>query len=153
MRLSTKSAPREVVMFSRQLALLIDSGFDIAASLDLLEDQLSNKALKRIVGEVAKDIRNGLKPSQAMAKHPMAFSTLFCRTIAVAEETGNLEKSLRQMADHIEKNANAASKVRNALIYPVMVLVLSLWWLPFWWRLLSHHLRGCTSHWIRSCRW
>jgi type IV pilus assembly protein PilC len=121
-----KITPREVVMFSRQLALLIDSGFDIAASLDLLEDQISNKALKRIVGDVAKDIRNGLKPSQAMAKHPMAFSSLYCRTIAVAEETGNLEKSLRQMADHIEKNANAASKVRNALIYPVIVLVLAI---------------------------
>lgn len=121
-----KITPREVVMFSRQLALLIESGFDIAASLDLLGDQISNRALKRIVAEVAKDIRNGIKPSQAMARHPMAFSPLYCRTIAVAEETGNMEKSLRQMADHIEKNANAAAKVRNALIYPLIVFVLAI---------------------------
>jgi type IV pilus assembly protein PilC len=121
-----KISPREVVMFSRQLALLIESGFDIAASLDLLESQIDNRALKRAVAEVARDIRNGLKPSQAMSKHPLAFSPLYCRTIAVAEETGNLEKALRQMAEHIEKGADTASKVRNAMIYPVIVFVLAI---------------------------
>ena len=123
---SYKVNPREVIMFSRQLALLIDSGFDIAASLDLLESQITNKALKRAVGDIAKDIRNGMKPSQALGKHPMAFSPLYCRTIAIAEETGYLERSLRQMADHIEKNSNAAKKVQGAFIYPVMILVLAI---------------------------
>ncbi|OGO02199.1 MAG: hypothetical protein A2Y72_00600 [Chloroflexi bacterium RBG_13_53_26] len=117
---------REIVMFSKQLALLIESGFDIAASLDLLESQIPNRALKRAVSEVAKDIRNGVKPSQAMASHPMAFSPLYCRTVAVAEETGNLEKALRQMADHLEKGENAAKKVRSALMYPVIVFVLAI---------------------------
>ena len=121
-----KIRPREVIMFSRQLALLIDSGFDIAASLDLLESQITNKAFKRAVGDIAKDIRNGMKPSQAMGKHPTAFSPLYCRTIAVAEETGYLERALRQMADHIEKNTDAAKKVQGALIYPVMILVLAI---------------------------
>jgi len=115
---------KEIIMFSKQLALMIESGFDIAASLDLLESQITNRSLKRIVGEITSDIRNGMKPSQAFAKHPIAFSGLYCRTIAVAEETGNLEKALRQMADHIEKNANAAKKVKGALMYPAMVSVL-----------------------------
>ncbi len=121
-----KISPREVIMFSRQLALLIDSGFDIAASLDLLESQITNNALKKAVGDIAKDIRNGMKPSQAMAKHPTAFSPLYCRTIAVAEETGYLERALRQMADHIEKNSDAAKKVRGAFIYPIIILVLAI---------------------------
>ena len=115
---------KEIIMFSKQLALMIESGFDIAASLDLLESQIANRSLKKIVGEITSDIRNGMKPSQAFAKHPVAFSSLYCRTIAVAEETGNLEKALRQMAEHIEKNANAAKKVKGALMYPAMVMIM-----------------------------
>jgi type IV pilus assembly protein PilC len=105
---------------------MIESGFDIAASLDLLASQISNRGMKKIVVEITADIRNGMKPSQAFAKHTAAFSGLYCRTIAVAEETGNLEKALRQMADHIEKNANAAKKVKGALMYPAMVLVMMI---------------------------
>jgi type IV pilus assembly protein PilC len=115
---------KEIIMFSKQLALMIESGFDIAASMDLLESQIANRSLKKIVAEITSDIRNGMKPSQAFAKHPLAFSGLYCRTIAVAEETGNMEKALRQMADHIEKNANAAKKVKGALMYPAMVSIL-----------------------------
>ena len=115
---------KEVIMFSKQLALMIESGFDIAASLDLLASQITNRGLKKIVVEITADIRNGMKPSQAFAKHPAAFSGLYCRTIAVAEETGNLEKALRQMADHIEKNAMAAKKVKGALMYPAMVALM-----------------------------
>lgn len=119
-----KISNKEVIMFSKQLALMIESGFDIAASLDLLANQISNRGLKKIVGEITADIRNGMKPSQAFAKHTTAFSGLYCRTIAVAEETGNLEKALRQMADHIEKNAMAAKKVKGALMYPAMVAIM-----------------------------
>jgi type IV pilus assembly protein PilC len=119
-----KISNKEIIMFSKQLALMIESGFDIAASLDLLANQISNRGLKKIVGEITADIRNGMKPSQAFAKHTTAFSGLYCRTIAVAEETGNLEKALRQMADHIEKNAMAAKKVKGALMYPAMVALM-----------------------------
>ena len=121
-----KISNKEVIMFSKQLALMIESGFDIAASLDLLANQISNRGLKKIVGEITADIRNGMKPSQAFAKHSTAFSGLYCRTIAVAEETGNLEKALRQMADHIEKNAMAAKKVKGALMYPTMVAIMMI---------------------------
>jgi len=121
-----KISNKEVIMFSKQLALMIESGFDIAASLDLLGNQISNRGLKKIVGEITADIRNGMKPSQAFAKHTTAFSGLYCRTIAVAEETGNLEKALRQMADHTEKNAMAAKKVKGALMYPTMVVIMMI---------------------------
>ena len=121
-----KISNKEVIMFSKQLALMIESGFDIAASMDLLASQISNRGLKKIVVEITADIRNGMKPSQAFAKHSTAFSGLYCRTIAVAEETGNLEKALRQMADHIEKNAMAAKKVKGALMYPTMVAIMMI---------------------------
>ncbi len=117
---------RDVITFSRQLALMIESGFDITSSLDLLQGQMASKALKKAVTEITKDIRNGMKPSQAFARHPLAFSDLYCRTLAVAEETGNMERALRQMADHIEKNANTSKRVRGALMYPGFMMLMAV---------------------------
>ena len=116
--------PKEVVMFSRQLALLLESGTDLVAALELLQAQIGNRALQKMVNEIITDIRSGAKLSQAMSKHPKAFSKLYSRTVAVGEETGNLEQVLRQMADYTEKQATAASKVKSAMIYPVIILVL-----------------------------
>jgi Type II secretory pathway, component PulF len=118
--------PREMIMFSRQLALLIEAGSDIVSALDLLRGQISNRTLRNIVVEVVTDIRGGLRLSQALEKHPKAFSSLYCRTIAVSEETGNLESGLRQMADYIEKQATASKKIHSALLYPIIVFVLAI---------------------------
>jgi len=123
---SARIKPKEVVMFSRQLALLVESGIDIGAALDLLEDQLPNRSLKQAVAAIAADIRGGAKLSQAMEKYPQAFSPLYCRTMAIAEETGNLEAALRQMADHTEKDAIAVQKTRSAFIYPILIFVLAV---------------------------
>jgi len=118
--------PKEVVMFSRQLALLVESGIDIGVALDLLQEQVPNRALKKATASIAADIRGGAKLSQAMEKYPQAFSSLYCRSMAIAEETGNLESILRQMADHIEKDTVALEKTRRAFIYPVLIFVLAV---------------------------
>jgi type IV pilus assembly protein PilC len=118
--------PKEIVMFSRQLALLVESGIDIAAALDLLQEQVPNRNLKQAVRSIAADIRGGAKLSQAMERYPKVFSTLYCRTMAVAEETGNLEAALRQMADHMEKDAVAVEKTRRAFIYPLVIFLLAI---------------------------
>jgi type IV pilus assembly protein PilC len=80
--------------------------------------------LQTIVKEVIVAVRGGAKLSQAMARHPKAFSKLYCRTIAIGEETGNLEQVLRQMADYIEKEALAAKRVKSAMMYPIIVTLL-----------------------------
>ncbi len=120
----TTIKPKEVVMFSKQLALLLESGTDVVAALELLQGQISNRALRTMVNEIITAVRGGAKLSQAMSKHPKAFSNLYCRTIAIGEETGNLEQVLRQMAGYIEKEALAAKKVRSAMIYPIIVTLL-----------------------------
>lgn len=120
----TTIKPKEVVMFSRQLALLIEAGTDVVASLELLQGQISNRAFQMIIKEVITTVRGGAKLSQAMSRHPKAFSKLYCRTVAIGEETGNLEQVLRQMADYIEKEAIAAKKVKSAMIYPIIVTLL-----------------------------
>jgi type IV pilus assembly protein PilC len=122
----SKINPNDMVMFSRQLALLVEAGSDIVSALELLRGGLTNRTLRKIVSEVVVDLRSGLRLSQALEKHPRAFSPLYCRTIVTSEETGNLERGLRIMADHIEKQTIAAKKVKNALIYPVIVLVLAI---------------------------
>jgi len=121
-----KINPREMVMFSRQLALLVEAGTDIASALDLLREQIANRTLRNIIAEVVTDVRGGMRLSQAMEKHPKAFSSLYCRTMAVSEETGNLESSLRQMADYIEKQATTAKKIQGAMLYPIMVFLLAI---------------------------
>jgi type IV pilus assembly protein PilC len=119
--LFSRLKPQEVVMFSRQLALLLESGTDIATTLDLLQNQTTNGTLKKAVAQIANDIRGGTLLSTALAKHPRIFSRIYCQAIAAGEQGGNLEIVLRQMADHIERQATTEKKIKGALTYPIMV--------------------------------
>jgi len=119
----TRVKPQETVMFSRQLALLLEAGTDIVTSLDLLKDQVTSDTLRKIVGELASDIRGGSSLSNAMSKHPQAFSEMYYRAIAAGEQGGNLEVVLRQMADYIEKAVIVQKQIKGALTYPIIVVV------------------------------
>jgi len=118
--------PREVIMFSRQLALLLESGTDIVASLELLQSQVTNRTLKKIIGQIASDIRGGTSLSVALSKHPLAFPEIYYRTIAAGEQGGNLEIVLRQMADYLEKGVTTEKKIKNALTYPFIVAIVAI---------------------------
>lgn len=118
--------PTEVVMFSRQLALLLESGTDVVTSLELLRGQLDNRALKKIVAEVISDVRGGSPLSEAISKHPRAFSRLYHRLVSVGERTGNLEIVLRRAADHIERSATTKKSVKNAMVYPIILVMATI---------------------------
>jgi type IV pilus assembly protein PilC len=118
--------PAEIIMFSRQLALLLESGTDLVTSLDLLKEQTDSQMLKRIIGDVASDIRAGSALSVALSKHPRAFSPMYYRAIAAGEQGGNLELVLRQMANHIEKGAKVEKQIRSALTYPFIVILVAV---------------------------
>jgi type IV pilus assembly protein PilC len=122
----TRIRPQEIAMFSRQLALLLESGTDIVTSLDLLQEQMENETLKKIIGEVASEIRGGSSLSIALSKHPRAFSSMYYRAIAAGEQGGKLEVVLRQMATHIEKSIATEKQVRNALTYPIIVVFVAV---------------------------
>jgi type IV pilus assembly protein PilC len=113
--------PKEVTMFSRQLALLLESGTDIVTSLDLLQSQVANRGFKRVIGEVASDIRAGSSLSAAMGKHHKTFPEIYFRTIAAGEQGGNLSVVLRQMGDYLERGATTQKKIKAALTYPIML--------------------------------
>jgi len=116
----------EIVMFSRQLALLLESGTDIVTSLDLLQGQLTNQTLQKMIGEVASDIRGGSPLSKALAKHPRAFSRMYYQAIAAGEQGGNLDVVLRQMAEYMEKAVVTQKQIKGALRYPIMVFVAAI---------------------------
>jgi len=122
----TKIKPREIIMFSRQLALLLESGTDIVTALELLQSQMTNNTLKKTVGDIVTDIRNGSSLSAALIKHPRAFSQMYSRTIAAGEQGGNLEVVLRQMADFMERAAETEKRIKGALTYPIIVLVVAV---------------------------
>ncbi len=116
----------EIIMFSRQLALLLESGTDIVTSLDLLKSQVTNKTLQKVISETAADIRGGSSLSTALSKHPQAFSSMYYRAIAAGEQGGNLEVVLRRMADYIEKGSVTQKRIKGALMYPIMVVVVAI---------------------------
>jgi len=118
--------PKEVVMLSRQLALLLESGTDIVTSLELLQAQVTSRTLKKTLGEVVSDIRGGSSLSAALRKHPKIFSQVYSRAISAGEKSGNLEVVLRQMADFIERRVITERKIKNALTYPIMVTFLAI---------------------------
>ena len=117
---------KEVIMFSRQLALLLESGIDIVTSIDLFRTQASNKAFKTILEEIIANLRGGSSFSEALSKFPKVFPIMYCRTIAAGEQSGNLDTVLRRMADYMERTATATKKVKSAMTYPIVVLVVAI---------------------------
>jgi len=115
--------PEVVIMFSRQLALLLESGTDIVTSLELLQLQTSDRNLKRVLGEVVSDLRRGDRFSEALSKHPQSFPSIYPRALSVGERTGGLETVLKQMADYMEKGIKAAKNIKSALRYPIIIIV------------------------------
>lgn len=126
MSLTAEVKTMEVIMFTRQLALLLESGTDVVTSLELLEAQTENKALARILHQVVADVRAGQPLSEALSRHKRVFSPLYYRLVAVGEKTGTLEVVLRRAADYIERAYVTRKSVKNALTYPVVVICVAI---------------------------
>ena len=115
--------PRDVIVFSRQLAALLRSGISLLPALEVLTGQVAaSRAFKKVLETIVDDLRAGGSFSQVLAKHPKVFSDIYCRTLMVGEQTGNLELVLNRMADYMEKQGETAKKIGKALTYPMMVL-------------------------------
>ncbi len=118
-----KVKPRDMIVFSRQLATLLRSGISLLPALEILQGQVAiSRAFKKILESIIYDIRSGVSFSMALSKQPKAFSEIYHRTITVGEQSGSLETVLQQMADFQEKQSMMAQKIRKALAYPMMVL-------------------------------
>ena len=116
----------DVIDFLRQLAALLGSGIPILTALQLLGEQAPSVALKKVIAGLVKKLQEGSSFSQALTKYPQAFPDAYCQVIRASELTGNLEFSLRQVANYMEKETAATKKARRALVYPAFVLLLAV---------------------------
>lgn len=117
---------KDKVLFSRQLSTLINAGLPLVQSLRSVASQTQNKKLKVIIGQVINDVEAGLTLSVALSRHPDEFNQIFISLIAAGEVSGTLDASLERLAMQQEKDAEIASKVRGAMIYPVIVLLVMI---------------------------
>ncbi|HEY5103642.1 MAG TPA: type II secretion system F family protein [Acidimicrobiales bacterium] len=120
--ITKKKVPRKDVMnFSRQLAVFMKAGIPIMESLEVIEDETSEKVLKGILKDVVEGLRGGDTFAAAAAMHPEAFPNYYVGILESAELTGNLDTVLNQLADYIERDTKARAKVKAAMIYPTVV--------------------------------
>ncbi len=114
-----------VTQFARQMSTLQDAGLAILRSLRILEEQAKKGTFKRVVGYVADDIEGGATLSEAMGKHPRTFNRLFVNMVAAGEVGGVLDVILSRVADFMEKSERLKAKIKGAMIYPLVVLVVA----------------------------
>src|SRR5687767_1467684 len=117
---------KDKVLFSRQLSTLINAGLPLVQSLRSVSNQTTSKPLKVVINKVISDVEAGSTLSTAMAKHPQVFNQVYISMIAAGEASGTLDKALERLALQQEKDAELISKVRGAMIYPIIVLVVML---------------------------
>jgi type IV pilus assembly protein PilC len=118
--------PNDVILFYRQMALLIESGLNIVTAIELLEEQCGNRVLKRVLGEVIDEVRSGSQLSVSLARHPQVFTPIHCQSLKVGEQTGGMELILRQIADHMEKGVTSGKGIKNAMTYPILAGIVAV---------------------------
>lgn len=122
-RIANRVGAKDRIIFTRQLATLINAGLPLAQSLRTLTEQTQNKRLVVIINEIITSIEGGNSLSEAFSKHPDVFNDVYLALIAAGEVSGTLDEALEHIADQQEKDAEIVGKVRGALVYPVIVLV------------------------------
>jgi len=114
---------KDIVIFSRQFAVMISANMPVVESLIILIDQTNNISLKNLIAEIAFDVDSGALLSDAFAQHPKIFSEFFINIIKSGETSGKLDEVLEYLADEMEKSYDMASKIKGAMIYPAFILV------------------------------
>src|ERR671911_214118 len=116
----------DLVVFSRQLATMINAGLPIVRALYVLSEQTENPKLKDVVVEVRKDVEAGSSLSESLEKHPDVFSRLYVEMVKAGEVGGILDGVLLRLADQLERDQDLRRKIRSALTYPIVVLIIAI---------------------------
>lgn len=122
-RFSNRISNKEKVVFIRQLSTVIAAGLPISQSFQTVYEQTSNKRLKNIIGEIMSSVEGGKSLASSFAAYPKLFNNVFVSLVTAGEASGTLDLSLSRIANQQEKDGKAISKIRGAMIYPVIVLV------------------------------
>lgn len=117
---------KDKVLFSRQLSTLINAGLPLVQALRSVSAQTVSKPLKVVINQLITDVEAGSTLSNSMARHPGVFNQVFISLVAAGETSGTLDQALERLANQQEKDADIIAKVRGAMIYPLIVLVVML---------------------------
>src|SRR6266496_2702964 len=112
---------RDVVVFTRQFATMINAGLPLVQALDILAQQTENKILAGVTRSVVYDVESGQTLADALRKHPKAFSDLYVNMVAAGEAGGILDTILVRLAEFLEKNDAIVRKVKGAMVYPAVI--------------------------------
>ena len=121
-----KVALADLVIFTRQLATMVDAGLAMVQSLQALADQTTNKVMRDVIKDVCTRVEGGDSFSEALQKHPKAFSRLYVCMVAAGEKGGLLAEILARLAVYLENSARLRKKVKSALMYPTVVSIVAV---------------------------
>lgn len=122
-RFKNRITTKDKILFSRQLSTLINAGLPLVQSLRTVADQTQSKAFKVILYRIITDVESGQALSEALKRYPDVFNRVYTSMIAAGETSGTLDRSLERLASQQEKDAELMSKVKGAMVYPLVVLV------------------------------
>lgn len=115
-----------VVVMTRQMATMIQAGLVLSEALDILQDQQENKKFKKILADILADIKGGMDFASALQKYPDVFPPIYSQLVAAGQASGKLDTILLQLATNLEKERDFQSKIRGAMIYPVVVITMMI---------------------------
>ena len=117
---------KELIITTRQLAILLSAGLPLIRSIRTLERQARNAQVRGVLGKIGNSVEGGATFAEALSQHPKSFDKLYLNMVRAGEASGAMETILDRLAGFMEKAARIAGKVKSALIYPVVVLTISL---------------------------
>jgi type IV pilus assembly protein PilC len=123
---TSRPGVRDVTVFSRQFATVINAGLPVVQSLSILQRQTEKQGFKDALKKIREDVETGLPLSDAMAKYPGIFNKLYIYLVKAGEVSGNLDGILERVAAYLEKQAELRGKIRTALTYPTVVLIIAI---------------------------
>jgi len=140
-----KITDKDLVVFTRQFATMIDAGLPLVQCLEILSAQADNKTLGKLLNEVKLDVESGSTYADALKKHPKVFDSLYSNMVRAGEAGGMLDTILQRLAKQMEKNAKLKAQIKSAMYYPaaiiivavVVVTVLLVWVIPIFAKMFS----------------
>ena len=113
--------PKDLTIFSRQFATMVNSGLSMLRCLYILEEQTENKKLAGVIGQIKDDVEAGISLSDALEKHPKVFSKLYVSMVRAGELGGILDEVLNRLAQQLEKDDSIRRAVKSAMVYPILI--------------------------------
>lgn len=125
MRAGSAIKPKDIAIFTRQLATMMKAGVPLLQSFDIVGRGNANASVTKLLNDIRTDVETGTSLSAAFRKYPLYFSTLYCNLVEAGEQAGILEALLDRLAVYMEKTEGIKSKIKSALMYPISVLVVA----------------------------